>query len=224
MKRRVFICYGREDVAAANRIYRDLTETGYEPWLDTQSLIPGQKWKHAIINAIRSSRYFIALLSSHSVSRRGFVNKEIREALDVLAEFPDEQHFLIPARLDDCTPSDQRLSELQRVDMFPLWDEGIRQIRKALEIAEPKGTKEIDWSRQVAFVLLNSSALVSATEAIAKLPYVGSVRVLYGEADLLVTLEGPIQKLSGTIVALKEVGGVFNVHAYLAADEASLAR
>lgn len=219
MKHQVFICYGREDVAAANDMYRDLTETGHKAWLDTQSLIPGQKWQPAIINAIRTSRYFVALLSSRSVSRKGFVNKEIREALDVLAEFPNDQHFLIPVRLDDCTPSDQRLSELQRVDMFPSRDEGMRQIKKALEIAQPKGTKEIDWSRQVAFALVNSSAgVASAKEAIAKIPSVGSVRVLFGEADFLVTLEGPFEKLSEALVAINELGHVFNVRAYLAAD------
>ena len=221
MKHKVFICYGREDGAAANRVYQDLTTAGHRTWLDSQSLIPGQKWQPAIMNAIRNSRYFVALLSSRSVNRKGFVNKEIREALDVLAEFPEDHHFLIPVRLDECTPSDPRLRELQRVDMFPSWEEGIRQIKKALEIApSPDAAEQIDWSRQLAYALVNSTGGIDAAQRqIAQIPCVRSIRVLFGDADFLVTLQGPINELSAALKQIGDLGNGFKVRAYLTGDQ-----
>ena len=43
----VFISYAREDFPAAKRIYDELRRAGVEPWLDKESLLPGQKWKVA---------------------------------------------------------------------------------------------------------------------------------------------------------------------------------
>jgi len=40
---------------------------------------------------------------------------------------------LIPARLDECESSHRALLQIQWVDLFPDWDEGMRKIRLALE-------------------------------------------------------------------------------------------
>ena len=42
---KVFICYAREDMAIAKRLYRDLRRPGIRPWMDTEDLHPGQQWK-----------------------------------------------------------------------------------------------------------------------------------------------------------------------------------
>jgi hypothetical protein len=72
----VFISYAREDAEAANRLYDDLKKAGLNLWLDTKSLLGGQKWKIAIIDAIRNSAYFIALLSSNSVEKEDMFKKK----------------------------------------------------------------------------------------------------------------------------------------------------
>jgi acyl carrier protein len=150
---KIFISYGREDAEAAKSIYDELKDAGLDPWLDTESLVPGQQWKSTIRKAIRESRYFLALLSHRSVSRKGFINKELAEALEVLEEYPESEIFLIPVRLDDCRPSHEKLSELHRVDMFPSWDKGMRQIRKAIKLDTPKinvavGVEEPSYSAE----------------------------------------------------------------------------
>jgi hypothetical protein len=76
---RVFISYAREDSEAANRLYNDLKMRGLDPWLDTQSLLAGQNWKRSIKEALRTSRYFIPLLSSNSVEKIGYVQKELKD-------------------------------------------------------------------------------------------------------------------------------------------------
>jgi acyl carrier protein len=150
---KIFISYGREDAEAAKSIYDELKDAGLDPWLDTESLVPGQQWKSTIRKAIRESRYFLALLSHRSVSRKGFINKELAEALEILEEYPESEIFLIPVRLDNCRPSHEKLSELHRVDMFPSWDDGMRQIRKAIKLETPKinvtvGVKEPSYSAE----------------------------------------------------------------------------
>ena len=125
---RVFISYAREDTQAANKLYNDLKLLGLDPWLDTESLLAGQNWRIAVKDAIRNSRYFIALLSSNSVEKIGYVQRELKEALEALGDFPQSKIFLIPARLDEIKVNDEKLSEIHIVDLFPDWKQGIQKI------------------------------------------------------------------------------------------------
>ena len=52
--------------------------------------------KLEIESAIRSADAFIACLSMKSISKRGFLQKEIRHALNVLGPLPPGQIYLIP--------------------------------------------------------------------------------------------------------------------------------
>jgi hypothetical protein len=36
------------------------------------------------------------------VDKKGYVQKELKEALDIFQEYPEKAIYLIPARLDDC--------------------------------------------------------------------------------------------------------------------------
>lgn len=132
----VFISYAREDIEAARRLYEDLKHADAYPWFDKESLLPGQKWKIVIRQAIRDSRYFLAVLSSKSVTKRGFIHKELTDALELLDEFPESEIFIIPVRLDDCRPSHEKLFDLHWVDMFPSWEEGLKKILSAIGLQE----------------------------------------------------------------------------------------
>jgi formylglycine-generating enzyme required for sulfatase activity len=130
----VFISYAREDLRTAQKLYNDLKRAGANPWLDVESLLPGKRWRVEVKQAIRESRYFLAVLSSNSVSRRGYVHKEVAEALELLGEFPESEIFIIPARLDDCSPSHESLRDLHWVDMFPKWEDGLKKILLAIQV------------------------------------------------------------------------------------------
>lgn len=130
---KVFISYAREDEEQARRLFDDLRTAGISPWFDKDSLLPGQRWKTAIEAAIRDCRFFIAVLSSNSINKRGYVQKELKDALEVLDEYPTSAIFIIPARLDNCAPSDDRLGDLHWVDMFPNWSDGLARIIKTIE-------------------------------------------------------------------------------------------
>lgn len=133
----VFISYAREDQAWAERLYMDLRKQEIDAWLDVRCIPAGANWEHEIKKAIRASRYFILLLSTHSITKRGFVQKEMKEAIDALQEFPKGQIFLIPARLDKSEPIDDELRELNWVDLTPDYHSGLARILSSITEARP---------------------------------------------------------------------------------------
>src|SRR6266850_82078 len=83
---KVFISYARADLESARRLFNELCIIeNVDPWLDKESILPGAKWRPAIRKAIREANYFLALISRHSVSGRGFRNTELVVAPDARA-------------------------------------------------------------------------------------------------------------------------------------------
>jgi TIR domain-containing protein len=185
MLTKIFISYGREDIESARRLYAELKAVGLDPWLDKESLVAGQKWKSAIRKSIRESRYFLALLSTSSVSRKGFVNKELSDALEVLEEYPESEIFLIPVRLDNCHPSHEKLSELHFVDMFPSWDEGMRRIKKAIKLTNQENLP-------VAQLFLKTQKLLnqSTIDSIYSISGVEAIYAVFGDQDCMIVVRG----------------------------------
>jgi len=130
---KVFISYGREDLEAARKLYEELKSVpGVDPWFDKECLLPGMRWRPAIRKAIRESQFFIALLSKSSTTKKGFVQKEMNDALAILEEFPEDKIFLIPIRLEECNVSFESLREIQYVDFFPNRGEGLKKVLKVI--------------------------------------------------------------------------------------------
>lgn len=169
----VFISYAREDEQSAERLYKDLRNCGLEPWLDKKDILPGYRWQYAIYQAIKNSRFFIPLISSTSADKIGYIQNELKYAIEVSKNFPEREVFMIPARLDNCVMPYPILEEIQSVDLFPDWDSGINQIFKTFkdkgivfeeilqdEIASPvkkedewqSGLSEEDWNNLLTSV------------------------------------------------------------------------
>ena len=131
-KTKVFISYAREDIVTARKLYKDIEKAGATPWLDEYDLLPGQNWKMTINQVLKSTSYILVLLSSRSLSKRGYVQKEMKMALDLLDEFPVDEIFVIPVRLDECQSLDERLQDLHHVDLFPDYEAGLAKILQVL--------------------------------------------------------------------------------------------
>ncbi len=127
---KVFLCHGSEDKPAVRQLYYRLLAIGIEPWLDEENLLPGQDWKYEIAKAVRASDVVIVCLSSSSVNKTGFVQREIKHALDVADEKPEAAIFLIPAKLEECVIPD-RLSGKQWVNLFQ--EQGFDRLIKSLQ-------------------------------------------------------------------------------------------
>ena len=108
-----------QDKPAVRELYKRLAaEKWIDPWLDEEKLLPGQDFDLEIYKAARDSDSIIICLSKISVAKEGYVNKEIRRALDAADEKPEGAIYIIPLRLDDCNPSFERLKKLHYADYF----------------------------------------------------------------------------------------------------------
>jgi hypothetical protein len=130
----VFIAYGKEDESLALRLYEDLNQAGFSPWMDVRKLLPGQNWPRAIEAAIENSDFFVACFSRNSVRKKGGFQSEIRYALDCARQVPLDEIYIVPIRLDDCTVPRTIQHELQYIDLFPDWDVGMERLLTMLKL------------------------------------------------------------------------------------------
>lgn len=137
MKRplRVFLCHASQDKTAVRELFTALQGEGWiDPWLDKAKILPGQDWELVIEKAVDASDVVIVCLSSQSVTKEGFVQREIRYAYDIALEKPEGTIFLIPLRLDDCIVP-RKLKSLHWVDYFGAEkDEAYSNLVEALKL------------------------------------------------------------------------------------------
>ncbi len=118
-KLHVFLCHASQDKPVVRELYqRLLKEDWIDPWLDEEKLFPGQDWNLEIKKAVEDSDAVIVCVSSVSVAKEGYVQRELRQVLDIALEKLEGAIFVIPVRLDDCALPRQ-LSDRQFLDYFP---------------------------------------------------------------------------------------------------------
>jgi hypothetical protein len=114
----IFLCHASEDKPKVREVYHRLRAIeGFEPWLDEEDLLPGQEWEWAISKAMEDSDFILIFLSHTSVTRRGFVHREMRRALKIWQEQPEGTIHTIPVRLEDCDVPES-LKNYHWVDLF----------------------------------------------------------------------------------------------------------
>ncbi len=126
---RVFLCHSSSDKPRVTSLYDQLLHDGFDPWLDQKKLRGGQDWKLEIERAVRRTDAVLVCLSQSSITKEGFVQKEIRLALDVADEKPEGSIFLIPVKLEQCRVPD-RLSRWQWIDFCH--EHGYIELKSAL--------------------------------------------------------------------------------------------
>jgi len=102
-KLRVFFCHANEDKPFVHELYEKLrNEQWIDPWLDKDKLLPGQEWIAKIEEAVEKSDVVLVCMSNNSVSKEGAVQRELRYAMSVALEKPEDTIFLVPLRLGMC--------------------------------------------------------------------------------------------------------------------------
>jgi anti-anti-sigma factor len=127
---RVFLCHSSTDKSAVRGLHKRLLQAQVQPWFDEVDLLPGQLWELEIPAAVRRSDAILVFLSQGAVGRSGYLQREIRYALDAAQEQSDESLFLIPVRLEECEVP-ERLRKWQWVDLFS--DNGFSRILTSLQ-------------------------------------------------------------------------------------------
>jgi len=133
-KLRVFLCHASDDKPKVRELYKRLTSDGIDVWLDEEKLLPGQEWAKEIPEAVRKSDIIIVCLSEKSISKDGYVQKEITHALDIADEKPEGTIYIIPLRLEECNVPG-RLRRWQWADMFidGTYERLLRSINKRVD-------------------------------------------------------------------------------------------
>lgn len=117
-KLKVFLCHASQDKPVVRELCQRLAGEGWiDPWLDAKKLLPGQDWREEIEKAVDAADSVIIFLSSASITKEGFVQKEMRYAREMALEKPEGSIFLIPVRLDACE-APRGLRFFQWVDYF----------------------------------------------------------------------------------------------------------
>ncbi|MFM6382521.1 MAG: SUMF1/EgtB/PvdO family nonheme iron enzyme [Microcystis panniformis] len=145
----IFLAHASEDKPAVLALHERLKQAGYKPWLDEKDLIAGQIGRDEIPKAIRASQIFLACLSAKSANKQGYIQRELRIALNTLGEMPSGTIFFIPMRLEECEIPDLQNAEvglkLRDIHRLDYWKEdGFEQLERAIthqfnpEPEEPK--------------------------------------------------------------------------------------
>ena len=125
-KPRVFLAYANEDRDSVRKLFGELQQAGFEPWMDEEKLLPGQNWPRAIEQAIELADFVVLCFSSQSVDKRGYFQLELRYSLEVSSCVPLDEVFLMPIRLSECTVPLQISRRTQYIDLFPDWKLGVK--------------------------------------------------------------------------------------------------
>jgi len=101
-KLKEFLCHASENKSIVNGLFDDLNTAGFDPWLDSDDILPGMNPDIVIQKALHECDIVIICLSSVSVAKEGYVQKEIKWAKSIQDEKPEDTIFVIPLRLDNC--------------------------------------------------------------------------------------------------------------------------
>jgi len=202
---KVFISYAREDFSFANKLYNDLKLSKVKPWIDTKDILPGENWQKAISKAIKESAFFIILLSSNSISKKGYIQKELKVALDLLNQLPDSEIFIIPIRIDDCSPINEQLQNLHYADFFSSYEDGLQKILRVINGSDDIPVSTIKKKNQIDFNLsqINSQLMTVQSKSKKKDSLYQTEQIvsrqLYNDDKKLQTVQNFIQFFTQTL-------------------------
>ncbi len=139
----VFISYVHENKKEVDELCLALRKHGINVWLDREQIQPGQRWQTAIREAIQQGSFYISCFSrEYSEKARSYMNEELTVAIEELRRRPVSRAWFIPVRLSECAipnrpiGAGETLQNIQWLNLFSDWDEGVRKIVTLLQSEE----------------------------------------------------------------------------------------
>ena len=115
----VFLCHAHEDRIVIKSISERLWQDGFLTWLDERELLPGDEWKAVIEDAIERSDFVLIFLSNVSISKKGYVQREMKYALEKRQMRPYGERYIIPVLIEPCQPP----KPFHDIQWLELWQE-----------------------------------------------------------------------------------------------------
>jgi hypothetical protein len=144
---RLFLSYARQDVERVRKFSADLRRAGIEPWMDDELKL-ANRWNDEIDGRIAAADFVLLLLSR--ATQAGDANRFFRKEWELAYR---DQRRIMPVRLEESElPASLPetlttvIRNLQRVDLFPAYEEGLRKILRFLFEAKRTGAFEETFS------------------------------------------------------------------------------
>lgn len=149
----IFLSYAHPDQLRVITFFDSLKKNGFNVWFDHKSLKAGQDWDFEIKRALDKSAIVIVFLSQASISKRGYVQRELKIALDKLTEKLIDDIYLIPVKLDDDILMPEQLQKLHaisanRADCMTMLEDALTlQLGKlGIETQQRQRKEELSWT------------------------------------------------------------------------------
>lgn len=127
---KVFLNHAAEDRALVMPYFHKLKALGFEPWIDRE-LLPGQDWNEEIQRNFNAADVYLIFLSPRSVAKRGYVQREINDALDKQRYNLPGDIGLIPVMLEECDVPTRIARSHQYIRLPGGWHEVVEALHLA---------------------------------------------------------------------------------------------
>jgi hypothetical protein len=137
----IFLSYAKEDKWYVDDVYRALKAAGLSPWMDKppspyerEGIPSGAVWDSVIRKRIREARVILLFLSSTSIRKQGYVQREYRLASNEMMNKPPGEVSSVPVLIEPCEVPDVRVDTVWLKDFqwFELYSRGIDDLIKDL--------------------------------------------------------------------------------------------
>ena len=129
---KVFLNHASEDRALVAPYFNKLKSLGHAPWID-KKLLPGQDWDEEIQREFQSSDVVLIFMTPRSVCKRGYVQREIHDAIQRLKSLVPGDIGVIPLMLEECEVPTQIARRLQYIRLPNEWYKVVESLALAAE-------------------------------------------------------------------------------------------
>lgn len=190
---KVFLSYAKEDKEFVLECYEELKRKNFEPWMDEHDLLPGQAWDECLKANMKDTDVVLAFMSSKSVSKIGYVQRELKYFADKRKDFPEGFIYLIPIQLDQCEVPTSIASEIQFINInknlnSKEWDKVLRSLGLASQQRNIEQINENTNKPRVELLEISESVKsLTGYEFNSSYPSIKSDNNNFNEVNLLIS-------------------------------------
>jgi CheY-like chemotaxis protein len=201
----IFLSYAGADEERVKNVHERLSAADFTPWMAARDIRFGEDWEYAVRQAISTSDFFIVCLTKNS-NKRGYLQDEIEQALNIWRRMFQSDIYVIPARLEEC-PVPERLTNFHRADLFlpREWErlidslqEGMRR-RQALRDAASEGLPADDPAGRISRPELSISSETSIIDSRRQ-----KVLIVEDDRKLVIFIVDQIESMGFTTVVARD--------------------
>jgi formylglycine-generating enzyme required for sulfatase activity len=124
----IFISYSSKDQKSAEAICTAIEHRGFQCWISSRDIGPGENFQTQVVRAIRSAQAMVLVFSSNANN-----SEEIKKEIVLAGQ---SRIVVIPVRVEDVAPNEAFAYEFatrQWIDVFGDWEHSIQRVIRQIE-------------------------------------------------------------------------------------------